>query len=141
MRVLVTGGRDYTDADEFWAVMDFVLQSSVEAAAKLGSDEKWTHLVHGAANGADGYADAWARENGIQPVACSALWEINGRSAGPIRNKAMADLLTPGDDLVIAFPGGRGTASMVAIAEAAGIEVVRSTEILEAMADAGANAG
>lgn len=46
-----------------------------------------------------------------------------GKSAGPIRNQTMLDDGKP--DLVLAFPGGRGTADMVAKAEKHGIPVRR----------------
>ncbi|MEM9912925.1 MAG: hypothetical protein AAF922_19365 [Pseudomonadota bacterium] len=49
-----------------------------------------------------------------------------GRAAGPIRNKEMLDEGCP--DLVVAFPGGRGTANMVKQAQAAGVEVLDKRE-------------
>jgi len=51
-----------------------------------------------------------------------ALWEVHGKSAGFIRNKLMLEDGQP--ELVIAFPGGRGTSNMVSLAESAGVEVV-----------------
>lgn len=45
----------------------------------------------------------------------------NGKAAGPIRNQRMLDEGKP--DLVVAFPGGRGTADMVRRAKAAGVPV------------------
>lgn len=116
MKILVTGGRDYEDYDKFCQVMD-----RFSPEAQLGWHEKVTHIIHGGAKGADAMADRWARDNGIQPVRVDALWDVHGRAAGPIRNKAMLDLLDRKDDVVIAFPGGAGTASMVAIAQAAGV--------------------
>jgi UDP-N-acetylmuramoylalanine-D-glutamate ligase len=50
-----------------------------------------------------------------------AKWDLHGKSAGPIRNQQMLDT---GVDLVIAFPGGKGTAHMVSIAKKAGVKVV-----------------
>jgi len=51
-----------------------------------------------------------------------AKWSKHGRAAGPIRNQEMIDECKP--DLVVAFPGGRGTADMVRRAKAAGIRVI-----------------
>jgi len=51
-----------------------------------------------------------------------ANWAELGRKAGPIRNQQMLDEGKP--NLVVAFPGGRGTADIVRRARAAGIEVV-----------------
>lgn len=42
------------------------------------------------------------------------------KAAGHIRNKQMLDT---GIDVVIAFPGGRGTANMVKIAKEANVQV------------------
>jgi hypothetical protein len=50
-----------------------------------------------------------------------AEWESLGRKAGPIRNQRM---LTEGKPaLVVAFPGGKGTANMVAQARATNVRV------------------
>ena len=50
-----------------------------------------------------------------------ADWDTHGRGAGPIRNKQMLEEGKP--DLVIAFPGGKGTANMIGQAKEAGIPV------------------
>ena len=50
-----------------------------------------------------------------------ADWDKHGKAAGPIRNKQMIDEGKP--DLVIAFPGGRGTAGAVRLAKFAGVTV------------------
>jgi hypothetical protein len=50
-----------------------------------------------------------------------AQWKKHGRAAGPIRNQRMLDEGKP--DLVVAFPGGRGTADMIRRAERAGVPV------------------
>ncbi len=55
------------------------------------------------------------------PEVYEADWHEHGRAAGPIRNARMIAEGRP--DLVIAFPGGRGTADMVSRARKAGIEV------------------
>ena len=51
-----------------------------------------------------------------------AEWHRLGRKAGPIRNQRMLDEGKP--DLVVAFPGGTGTAGMVALACKAGVRVI-----------------
>jgi hypothetical protein len=106
-RVLVCGGRDYNNFPHLYDVLD-----------SYSIDE----LCHGAAPGADFYAGAYAQERFIPCVAFPADWKRDGKAAGPIRNQRMLSEFKP--DLVIAFPGGRGTAHMVAIARRAGVEVV-----------------
>jgi len=51
-----------------------------------------------------------------------AEWDKFGRRAGPLRNEQMLREGKP--DVVVAFPGGRGTAHMVRIAKEAGIDVL-----------------
>jgi len=108
MRVLVCGGRNYTNYKSLSAALN-----------GLHIDV----LIHGAAAGADSLADRWARMNGVQREAYPADWDTHGKAAGPIRNKQM--LVEGKPDFVVAFPGGTGTANMVKQAEAAGIRVLR----------------
>jgi hypothetical protein len=69
-----------------------------------------------------------AKQAGLSIEVYPADWKKHGRSAGPIRNQHMLDVGKP--NLVIAFPGGRGTADMMKRAEKAGIEV-RRIEVCE----------
>ena len=63
------------------------------------------------ARGADRFAQEWANANGVAWIVYDANWTKHGRAAGPIRNQQMLDEGRP--TLVVAFPGGRGTADMV----------------------------
>ena len=108
-RVLVCGGRDYKDFDAVCRALDPL---------------PITHLIEGGATGADSLARQWAVRNSIPFTTYEANWETHGRAAGPIRNKAMLDDGKP--DLVVAFPGGRGTANMIKQAEQAGVRVQRA---------------
>ena len=110
MRVLVCGGRDYDD----YKVMDACLTAKQIAVP-------FTLIIHGAARGADQMADAYAKHHNIPVMAFPANWKRDGKSAGPIRNKRM--LVDGQPDLVMAFPGGRGTANMVKQARDAGVSV------------------
>jgi hypothetical protein len=116
MRILVCGGRDYADEDVVARVLTDAFTFWIRS-----SDEPFV-IVHGDARGADRLAGAWADAypdilvNEPHP----ADWTRYGRRAGPIRNQEMLD---SGIDLVIAFPGGRGTADMVHRARKAGVKV------------------
>ena len=78
-------------------------------------------LLHGAARGADQAIAAAADQLGWPQIACPAAWQQHGHAAGPIRNRQMlhqaidqATALPLGAGLlVIAFPGSRGTASLL----------------------------
>src|SRR5690348_9731855 len=110
MRVLVCGGRNYNDHVRVSAVLD-----------KLHSEAGIDVLIEGGAYGADHCAGSWADDRAVTRETFQADWEALGTFAGPMRNKAMLDEGKP--DLVIAFPGGRGTADMVRKARRAGVEV------------------
>jgi hypothetical protein len=110
MIVLVCGGRDYADA-----------RALAEALDALHREMAITHLIHGAARGADSLAAAWARSRGIPALAFPADWRKDGKAAGFVRNARMLRDGRPG--LVVAFPGGKGTAHMVKLARDAGVPV------------------
>ena len=83
-----------------------------------------TEVVHGGARGVDTQARWWAEANGYPhkpfPIP-DWVWDHLGKRAGPIRNKHMAMYA----DACIAFPGGRGTQSMIEQAELHSIKVFR----------------
>lgn len=112
MRLLVCGGRDYTDAKALHARLDALVKERGRVSV----------LIHGAARGADSLASTWAEANGIPTLPFPADWSTYGKSAGAIRNSQM---LTEGQpDLVVAFPGGAGTANMVRQARDARVRVI-----------------
>lgn len=107
-RVLVCGGRDYADEARVFAELN-----------DLDPD----FLIEGGAGGADTLAWRWANCK-LPPdrrLTISAEWDRYGKAAGPMRNQRMLDEGKP--DLVLAFPGGKGTADMIRRAKRAGIQV------------------
>lgn len=105
------GGRDYADVDTMYRVLD-----ASHKAKPIGV------VISGMARGADSMAAMWADERGIKVAPFPADWKANGYAAGPIRNQQMLDDGKP--DIVIAFPGGRGTADMCKRARKAGLVVL-----------------
>lgn len=117
MYVLITGGREYRNQREMWAVLD-----------RLHKERRFTYLGHGDAVGADQMSHRWAKLRGVQPVAYEALWSFHpNKKAGTIRNKAMYAFRKP--DLVVAFPGGTGTANMMKVASDGGTEIIDVEDI------------
>jgi hypothetical protein len=112
MRVLVCGGRDYRDIER--------VKNTLTEIHRIKSI---TCIIEGGARGVDHYAAQWGDEHNLGRLTFFADWQKHGKAAGPIRNQAMLDEGHP--VLVIAFPGGRGTADMVTRAEKANIEVLR----------------
>jgi len=81
-------------------------------------------LLHGGARGADAAIGRAAQQLGWASLVMPAQWQLHGRAAGPIRNRELLEQAvaraeahsSPGYQasvLVVAFPGGTGTASLV----------------------------
>lgn len=112
MRVLVCGDRNWANE----AIISKVLN-------KIKDDIDV--LIDGHARGADQFAHAWAKRNGIDPACYPAKWQTYGPAAGPIRNSLMLKDGKP--DLVIAFhndiQNSKGTKDMCHKALKAGVKV------------------
>ena len=107
MRLLICGGREYTDYKKLCSCMDQL-------------PFKPSIIIEGGARGADSLAKRWAIAHRTHYAEVPALWSAFGKRAGTLRNAAMLDLY-PG--YCIALPGGTGTADMVERCKAAGIPV------------------
>lgn len=118
LALIICGGRDYSDAMTLRKALD-----------KLASRRLIEYVTAGRATGADKLGEEWANDRGITVCPVPAPWNRLGKSAGSRRNAAMLGMLAAYcdalgvDPMVVAFPGGRGTANMVRIAEDAGIKV------------------
>ena len=115
---------------------------SLVIAAGGGRDLAWPHqrvaaellarsggrlvhlLLHGGARGADAAIARAAHQLGWSALVMPAEWRRHGRAAGPIRNRELLELAVARAEahtstgvstsvLVVAFPGGSGTASLV----------------------------
>lgn len=111
-RVLVCGGRDYSDVDRAYEILD-----AAHAANPIEL------VITGMAKGADSIALMWADEHRVPVKGYPADWVTHGKRAGPIRNQKMLDESKP--HMVIAFPGGKGTFDMVRRAKKTGVPVIR----------------
>lgn len=106
MRVLVTGGRDYRSYPKIMSVLSHLAPAEV---------------IHGDHGCVDMAADVWAGCKRASVYRYPPDWERDGKQAGMVRNQTMFDHGQP--DLVVAFPGGAGTADMVRRAQQAGVPV------------------
>jgi len=106
MRVLVCGGRDYADYAKMESILD---EYNIDL------------IIHGGARGADSLAGLYAYYKNIAVQKYEADWYSYGKKAGFIRNQRMLDEGKP--ELVIAFPGGAGTADMINRAQTQGFKV------------------
>jgi hypothetical protein len=124
MRLVVTGGRDYSDTTRIFAALD-----------ELHARRPVSFLIEGEASGLDIRAKAWARQRGIDVEPFPSDWDDtshpdavvrytrNGKpydvTAGTRRNQQMIDDGKP--DFGLVFPGGTGTADMRSRLAKAGI--------------------
>ena len=92
MKVIIAGGRDFTNWGTFFQVIN-----------------KWefmiTEVVCGDARGADTFGSTWAENHNIPIKHFPADWERYGKSAGYIRNAEMGEY----GDALIAFWNGHST--------------------------------
>ncbi len=107
IRVVIAGCRDYNNYDEAKEYIDFCL-TNIRKENKIV-------IISGGASGADALGERYAAENGFEIEKHPADWEKYGRSAGPRRNKQMAQIA----DYVICFwdEKSKGTHSMIEYAE------------------------
>lgn len=111
VKVLVCGGREYQNIKRVFQVLD-----------GLTVEHGPLEIVQGGSFGADACASEWAYKRNRPDRQFPAEWHKHGRAAGPIRNQQMLEEGKP--DLVVAFPGGGGTADMVRRAKAEGVPVI-----------------
>jgi hypothetical protein len=111
MRVLICGGRDYADMKAVGRAMRTVQEHFGEVSC----------VIEGGARGADFLGKLWAQREGIPVLEIPANWNRYGKRAGHVRNGWMIEHGKP--DLVVAFPGGRGTENMLAQAAAAELKI------------------
>lgn len=141
-RVLICGGRDFGDLRQVKerpeAMYEYLFQMAdlethaITLHAMLQEPEddhgNWLpdwFVISGGARGADANAIDWAIINWCPFREFKADWKTHGKKAGILRNIQMLREGRP--DLVIAYPGGAGTAHMVKIAKEAGIKVIEVT--------------
>lgn len=104
-RLIVTGGRDYDNRKRVFEVLEKLRPIVV---------------VHGACpTGADAFASEWAKLNDVIEDGYP-IHMLNWGGNGPARNQAMVN---DGADLVLVFPGGRGTHDCMTKAFKAGLAI------------------
>ena len=102
MRVIIAGGRDFSDKEVAFEALNTVINPG-------------DIIVSGHARGADMLGEMYAKEYGLELELYPAEWDKYGRSAGYIRNRQMAEVA----DALVAFWDGksRGTKNMIETAE------------------------
>lgn len=106
MKIIVTGGREYSDFAKVNSTLDQL---------------KPEIIIHGDCRGADRFAKEWAIKNKKQHIPYPYPSQY-GKAGGPIRNEHMCS--EHPDATLVAFPGGSGTASCMRIAKKLGLKVI-----------------
>lgn len=105
MKIIIAGSRRIDSYE--------IVAAAVEKALKHWrmTISDVTEVVSGCAPGADSLGEAWALKHDIPLKLMPANWDMHGRSAGPIRNHAMASYA----DALVAVWNGRspGTENMI----------------------------
>ncbi len=144
MRILVCGGRNFGHVartkprgaetplvqarlEEYNYIQDELSKLTTKFSLNYNPNDNWLPtditIIAGGATGVDSVAADFAVVNYCQLEKYPADWNKYGKRAGYIRNKQMLDEGRP--DLVVAFPGGKGTDMMVDMATKAGIKVIK----------------
>lgn len=113
MKVIVTGGREYSNYELVSEILNIVFNELYPGEA--------TTLVQGGAKGADALAKRWAMENSVPYEEFEAEWSKYGKVAGFKRNQEMLE--ESGKCVVVAFPGGNGTYDMIKRTNRMGIQL------------------
>lgn len=109
---LVTGGRNYGDREHVFDVLTEYYPGLVIHGGNR------TRTIDRTYCGADYFASAWCNDNDV-PQLKAPYQRALGKAGGPIRNDWMVTfanslvLLPSIEVMVIAFPGGRGTADTI----------------------------
>ncbi len=114
-RILICGGRNYADKARMRNVIHALFNPDTDT------------IMHGGAPGADTLAGEIAAELGCAAKVYPADWAAHSKAAGPIRNQLMLDEGKP--DMVVAFPGGKGTEDMIRRAKKAGVRVLAAATV------------
>jgi len=96
VKVIIAGGRSFSDYNLLREVCDHMLQNQVEV-----------EIVSGKARGADSLGEKYAKEKNYTIKEFPADWEKYKKSAGYIRNKEMAQYA----DAAIVFWDGKSKGS------------------------------
>ena len=116
-RVIIAGSRNFNDQDLFDNTVHDIL---------LNYETDELEIVSGCCNGADLMGEDYAKSWDIKVTQFPAYWNLYGKSAGPMRNKKMAEYAASADHgILIAFPIGesKGTRNMIKTAKQYGLEV------------------
>jgi hypothetical protein len=112
MKVIIAGSRTITDPN---VVVDFIIEVVLKHELDI------TEVVCGGARGVDEIGYRFGKTMNLPVKVFQALWDTFGKSAGPRRNRAMAEYA---DALILVWDGkSRGSANMKSEAQKCGLTI------------------
>lgn len=128
-KVIVCGGRDFQDYELLRSKLNdhnnaYGIDEIVSGVCDSG-EHTFTRTDGTKVYGADGLGEKYAEEKGIKVTPFPADWKKYGLSAGPRRNKQMAEYLNDEEDWCISFwdKKSKGTRDMISQAEKRNINI------------------
>lgn len=137
MKAIVAGSRFWTDGEFVFRELDRI-HAERDITLVIEGGQRMRKPGEGTVGGVDYWASMWAASRKVATVREDAQWHdlthagadicVNSRgnkydkNAGPRRNELMITKYHP--HALIAFPGGAGTRSMVALALAYGVQLI-----------------
>ena len=116
MKVIIAGSRTIHSAP-----IDEIIKASGFEITEVVSGHHW--------EGVDVLGEQWARLHGLQPKTFPADWKRFGKSAGPRRNRQMAEYA---DALILIWNGiTSGSANMLQEAEKRGLLIYQHKDVLD----------
>ena len=117
-RILVCGSRDFLDG----AYTKEQVHAKLTELRRGYLDGYFVTVVQGWGDGVDLAAAEWAETQCLPFFSFPANWTDFGKMAGPYRNELMLTIGKP--DIVVVFPGGKGTTDMKNRADKRGIHII-----------------
>ena len=116
MKVIVAGGRDFTDYD----LLKYTLDNFQQEYGDI------TEVVSGGARGSDKLGEKYANENNTPIKRFVPDWEGLGKKAGHVRNRQMGDYAKEHNGRLVAFwdKQSKGTKGMIDYATKIGLKSV-----------------
>jgi hypothetical protein len=128
MILIIAGSRTFENIDELYDIADWI-------------DAEWgvSMVVSGHAKGPDQMGEAWAAERGLPVEVFLAKWDKQGKAAGVIRNRQMADWTRvtaarrnePAGLLAFHEGGSPGTKNMIMTAQSMDFDFILTINVKE----------
>ena len=127
VRIIVAGGRDFSDYD----MLEREVTEIINSTARIYDPYDEVVIVSGHCRGADMMGEQFASSHFVPIRKFPADWDKYGKSAGYIRNRQMAEYASESDSIgiLVAFWDGKskGTKSMIDL----GLQYLKEVHVIK----------